>query len=379
MAKQAKKSESVDFERGRGKRDHQKMKPFLVLEYLMRETDEQHPAKIDDIVFYLSEHGIEAENRSVKSDIDEINYALYMLEQDCHILEAVEDLKSEDYASEKFIFPTDNHRGYYVSRRRNDVTEDDMRLLAEAAYSAKFLNKERAESLVKAASSLVSRHSAQRIIHEVPALERPRTTSKTISSNLVTINEAMRPGTRHAPHIPEKITFRYQTHRIDNVEKTVDKRKGELYRVSPYRLIVCDGNFYLLAFDDKSQDMRTYRVDRMKDVNPTGEARDGEENFAAIDMRNYTIRVFGMFGGERVTVNLLFDNTLLDTVIDRFGTSSVIYTKADEEHFTVSADVELSEQFYAWLCGFGSKVKIIAPETVIAEYKQHLKKILSIY
>lgn len=117
----------------------------------------------------------------------------------------------------------------------------------------------------------------------------------------------------------------------------------------------------------------------MKDVNPTGETRDGEENFAAIDMRNYTLRVFGMFGGERVTVNLLFDNTLLDTVIDRFGTSSVIYAKADEEHFTVSADVELSEQFYAWLCGFGNKVKIIGPETVIAEYKQHLKKILSVY
>ncbi len=96
-------------------------------------------------------------------------------------------------------------------------------------------------------------------------------------------------------HSPEKVTFRYQTHRIDNIEKTVDKRKGALYKVSPYELIINEGNYYLLAFDDRSQSMRTYRVDRMKDVDRTGEPRDGEEVFAAVDINNYTQRVFNNF------------------------------------------------------------------------------------
>ncbi len=152
-----------------------------------------------------------------------------------------------------------------------------------------------------------------------------------------------------------------------------------LYKVSPYELIINEGNYYLLAFDDKSQAMRTYRVDRMKDVDRTGEPREGDEEFAAVDMKNYTQRVYGMFGGKRVPLTLLFDTCLLDTVIDRFGKKDILYEKADDGHCTVSLDVELSPQFYGWLCGFGDVAKILSPETAIAEFKEFLDKIRAVY
>ena len=81
--------------------------------------------------------------------------------------------------------------------------------------------------------------------------------------------------------------------------------------------------YYLLAFDDKSQAMRTYRVDRMKAVKPTGEPRDGQEEFDALDLQNYTQRVFGMFGGKRVRVTLRFTNDLLDSRPYRTGSESL--------------------------------------------------------
>ncbi len=152
-----------------------------------------------------------------------------------------------------------------------------------------------------------------------------------------------------------------------------------MYKVSPYKLIINEGNYYLLAFDDKYQAMRTYRVDRMKDVTPTGEPLDGEDAFQCVDMKNYTQRVFGMFGGKRVPITLLFDNCLLDTVTDRFGTREVRYEKADEDHFAVSLDVELSAQFYGWLCGFGDLAKIISPDIAIAEFTEFLDKIRASY
>ena len=55
--------------------------------------------------------------------------------------------------------------------------------------------------------------------------------------------------------------------------------------LSPFQLLINDGNYYLLAFDDYSQEMRTYRVDRMKDIRFTGEPRDGEEVFKQIDLK----------------------------------------------------------------------------------------------
>ena len=78
-------------------------------------------------------------------------------------------------------------------------------------------------------------------------------------------------------------------------------------------------------------------------------------------------------------LTLRFINPLLDTVIDRFGTKGVTYSKADDSHFTVSPEVELSDQFFSWLCGFGNKVKIIGPEFVIDDFTAYLDKIRAIY
>ena len=194
-----------------GKREHQKLKPYLVLEYLMKETDEQHRVTIQDILNFLGDLGLEAEQRSVMDDVKEINYVLYMLEQGCSIDVAVEHLDSGDFDDEKFIQRSDNRREYYIARRRNDVSEDDVRLIAEALYTAKFLHKKKVKDLVDVICTLVNSHSTQRIIHSIPALDRPRTTNEEVYWSVLKLNDAMENSKKHSP---EKVTFRYQTHRI---------------------------------------------------------------------------------------------------------------------------------------------------------------------
>ena len=66
------------------------MKHFLVLQYLLRETDEEHCAKTSDIVDYLKTQGIYAEPRSIYKDIEEINIAMVMQEDECTIEEAAQ-------------------------------------------------------------------------------------------------------------------------------------------------------------------------------------------------------------------------------------------------------------------------------------------------
>lgn len=86
-----------------------------------------------------------------------------------------------------------------------------------------------------------------------------------------------------------------------------------------------DGNYYLLAFDDTSQDIRKYRVERF------GKGKD------------------------------------------------TFYFQEDNDHFTVTTNVEISEQFFAWLCGFGEKVKLIGHEDTIADFKRYLDTIRGMY
>ena len=117
----------------------------------------------------------------------------------------------------------------------------------------------------------------------------------------------------------------------------------------------------------------------MTDVNYTNIPRDGEEEFKKFDIKSYAQRVFSMCGGEEKRVILRFINPLLDTVIDRFGTKDVHYSKSDDRHFTITAKVKISDQFFGWLLGFGKRVQITSPPEVIDEFFAYLDKIREMY
>lgn len=125
--------------------------------------------------------------------------------------------------------------------------------------------------------------------------------------------------------------------------------------------------------------MRTYRVDRMKDVRLLGEPRDGGKAFAAINMETYTQRVFSMFGGKQERITIRFINPLLDAVVDRFGSKGVIYRKLDDTHFSITAQVEISDQFFSWLCGFGKRARLMEPPATVVRLKEYLDKIRGMY
>ena len=372
-----KADEHLQQETRHGKKPNQKIKPYVVLQYLMRYTDENHVATSFDIVGYLEETGISAERRSIYRDIEEINRVALMLEEDCTIDEAAEMLEDDEDGELKLVFYDKSRKGFYVRQRKFDL--NDIRLLAECVYSAKFVAEGQAKRLVDVVCDFVSEHQAERIRHNAFLTDRVKTNNRSVLNNIAVINEAMSTRIDGHPHTPEKITFKYLKHSISDVSQQVERRQGAKYLVSPFQLLINDGNYYLLAFDDRSKDMRTYRVDRMKDVSFTGNPREGEEAFKGIDLRTYTQRVFSMYGGEQKRVSIRFVNHLLDAVVDRFGTKDVKYTKADDTHFSVSAKVEISDQFFGWILGFGKKAKILYPDAVLDQFRAYMDKIREMY
>jgi predicted DNA-binding transcriptional regulator YafY len=135
----------------------------------------------------------------------------------------------------------------------------------------------------------------------------------------------------------------------------------------------------MMAFDSNKKRLTTFRVDRMKNAKIIPEAREGRDEFEKINIDNYLNRSFSMYHGKDERVEIQFLNFLLDAAIDKFGKENVHYRKVDDRHFSVSAHVEVSDQFFAWVSGFGKKAKIIAPQSVIQEYKDFLDKIRNMY
>ena len=69
----------------------------------------------------------------------------------------------------------------------------------------------------------------------------------------------------------------------------------------------------------------------------------------------------------------------MDTVVDQFGIAGVKYEKIDEKHFTAQAEVEISDMFFAWVCGFGRRAKILEPQQVVEEMRAFVKKVSDMY
>ena len=160
-----KKETNNDFgfiSKGRGKKSNQKLKPYLVMQYLLKYTDENNVCTAKEISEYIQDtYYIAAERRSIYKDIEEINKAMLMVENEIDIDEAEKWLKDDEYDEEKFIVYNKHKKGFQVRRRFYDVY--DIRLLAECVYSAKFLDKDQSERLANIVCDFVSEEQAESI------------------------------------------------------------------------------------------------------------------------------------------------------------------------------------------------------------------------
>ena len=337
------------------KRENQKLKTLYVAQYFLENSDENHPVNASDIRDHLeAEYGIVCERRSIYRDISALRDEFGM------------DIESVKGGKHKLL------------SRQFEL--EDLSLLAQCVYATKFVPEEKAHQLVETLGEFCSLYQREELEAEVFLCDRVKTIQKNILYSIGKIKEAMATRSDGKPKEPTKITFKYTKYTIDNIHSQVECRKGTKYKVSPCKLIINDGNYYLLAYDDRYKEIRTFRVDRMQEIDITKEPREGSELFQGMDLRTYTKRVFSMFGGEKKRVSMRFNNSLLSAVIERFGNGSdVSYMPDGKSNFIVNADVEISDQFYAWICGFRKRASIVHPSDVVEGMRKFLADIESKY
>ena len=146
------------------------------------------------------------------------------------------------------------------------------------------------------------------------------------------------------------------------------RNKGEIYKLSPYNLLWNGDYYYVIGYSEKKGKVVTFRVDRIATIPEILEA-DAAEKPKDFDLAEFTKEVFFMYDGNKVTVDLRCDNSLMKTMIDRFG-EDVTTLAYDMTSFRLITEVSASQTFFGWVFGFGGKVQILAPESVKEQYKQ---------
>ena len=322
----------------------QKLKILYVMDFLLRNSDENHPVSVAQLIAELSGHGISAERKSIYDDIESLR----------------------EYGLDVIQSGTGKSSGYYVASREFELPE--LKLLVDSVQSSKFITYKKTMSLIKKIENLTSVYDAQTLSRQVYVKNRIKTMNESIYYNVDEIHRGIAAN--------RKIRFHYFEYTVQKERRF--RRAGAWYIISPYALSWDDENYYLVGFDSEAGRIKHFRVDKMTDIDVTEEERDGREIYAALDMGEYARKTFGMFTGEETSVQLRFENHLVGAVIDRLG-RDVMLIPDGTDHFTVRADVVVSPQFFAWVCGFGNQAKILEPEHVVADMKSHLVKISALY
>ena len=100
-----------------------------------------------------------------------------------------------------------------------------------------------------------------------------------------------------------KIRFQYFEWTVNKEMKL--RRDGSYYEVSPLAASWDDENYYLIAYDDRSRDIRHYRVDKMLKIELTAESREGRSSSGTLTWRHIPENVRHVRGeDETVTFNL---------------------------------------------------------------------------
>ena len=250
--------------------------------------------------------------------------------------------------------------GYYVASRPFELPE--LKLLVDAVQSSRFITRKKTDQLISKVESLASVHQARQLQRQVFVTRRIKAMNESIYYTVDALHEAIDSG--------KQIRFHYFEWALGRGRERVEKRlrkDGAWYQVSPWWLIWDNENYYLVAYDSQSRDVRHYRVDKMQDIALVDALREGGDLLSRFDPGAYAGSLFGMYHGDLETVKLRFDNALIGVVADRFG-REVFLSPDGENHFTVSAKVAISPQFLAWVFSFGSQAEIVAPETVRQQF-----------
>lgn len=310
------------------KSQNQKLKIVYLMRIFYRLSDEQHPLTLREIRDELAAYGIEAERKSLYDDIQALN------------------LLGLDIRRVK----KDRTFYYYLAGRTFSAPE--LRLLADAVLSTRFLTEEKSAELVRKLSFMMNEREAKTLRRQVTVRGRVKTMNRQVLENVDLLHEA----------IAENVQIAFDYCDWNEKKELALRKNGKKTRISPQRLLWDNESYYLVAYDGEKRAVRHYRVDKMQRLTKLAEAREGAEAPAADSGVEYSERYFEMFDGDPETVTLRVKKELLGTLLDRFGTGIAVREAGGA--YEVRLRIAVSNVLLGWLLGLGDGVEILRPQGV---------------
>lgn len=302
-------------------------------------TDEDHQVTYDFILEYLEDHGVPANNKTVRDDIQ------LLMDMGYDIVRVIS-----------------RPNRYFMGNREFEVAE--VKLLIDAVSSSRFITDKKSKELAKKLTNLTSEYQRKGLRRNIFAVKREKTDNEEIMYIIDTVNDAI--------NSRKKIAFKYTEYSVYG--EKVFRNDGEVYELSPYALFWNDDNYYVVGWSEKHDNVSVFRTDRL--YKPEILKEKAAKKPKGFKLEDYSKRIFEMYDGESTEVRLKCRSEFMKYIVDRFGDDLPVIV-ANDDQFVVTVEVSLSPTFYAWVFRFNGGIRILSPKKAIDEYVQMARTAIS--
>ncbi len=320
---------------------------FQLLRILHEETDSQHRMSQQQMLQRMqSRFGITLNRRTLKNYLEQMKEAGLPLNA----------VSSQHRKPDGRLFTRETD--WYLEPL---LEQSELRLLLDLLYSMPALPEQQREELAgklrqiaSPAAENLTEDSQTAVVH----LHHPP--AKQLLYSVELLCEAIR--------MKCKVAFQYCGYELAPGGKPVPVPRCEgsglprLYRVSPYRILVSQGRYYLVCCKEPYCGISHYRIDRMLEMHllPEEPVTPPPEPFRD---PTQTLEQLYMYSGERITCRFLADVRILGDITDWFGDSACIVPAEVPDQLSVTVTVHPKAMEH-WALQYTRWVTVQEPESL---------------
>ena len=325
----------------------QQLKEVAILDILKNYSDEENPVSAGTIIEKLAEKGIEVERKAVYRGIDALI----------------------DYGYD-ILFTRTPKAGYYLLDKLFELPE--IYLLTDAVQAASFITVKKTRDLVKKLDSMLSEGERRKREKGLYIDNGHKCENEEIFYNIDILSRAINEN--------KKVCLTYTVRKISKDRKIINGNRE--YKISPYALIWQNEHYYLVANNEKYDNLMHIRLDRARKINIT---KENARHFSEVsiyndkfDVADYAAKSFQMYSGKSTKIELKCKEEILEQVVDRFS-DKIFIRNLEDGWFTFSTNVNLSAGLVNWIMQFADSIVVKSPVELTDMLKERTEAIRSMY
>ena len=167
-----------------------------------------------------------------------------------------------------------------------------------------------------------------------------------------------------------------KSHTVEMTYHSMHSGKTAVRKVDPYKIWYFDNTFFLIGRCHRHDEVRTFVVDRIKELRTTRESFRIPSDFSFED---YTKDSFGVIHDKKTKVVVTFDKEVSGYIKERIWHPSQKIKQNRDGSITTTYHVAGTNEIKFWVLSYGRHAEVLEPTTLRDEIKKDLSQALKRY